>query len=104
MAKIKRKHPDDYKADSIQDVLNQFIALNRLEKGLDKVEIKELWKEVMGATITKYTSKIELRGDVLFVAISNDVLRQELSYGLQKIIQNINTKASKTIVRKLILR
>lgn len=87
----------------ISDVLKDFITSNKLEKGLDQVQIKDAWKTVMGDAIAKYTTKINLQNDVLFVNLSSSVLREELSYGKEKIITLINEEIGKNLVTKLIL-
>ncbi len=89
---------------SIRDVLKDFIASNRLEKGLDKVSIQEAWHNVLGEAISKYTTAVSLERDTLYVSLSSSVLREELSYGKEKIIKLLNEEVGKELVSKLILR
>lgn len=89
---------------SIGDALKEFIQANRLEKGLDKVNAKEAWDKVMGNAISKYTTAIRLDKDVLTVQLSSSVLREELSYGKDKIIALLNEELGKDLIKKLILR
>jgi len=98
MAKRKRENK------SIGDVLKDFIQVNRLDKGLDKVLAKDAWNKVMGAPIVKYTTQIVLERDVLYVQLSSSVLREELSYGKEKIIRLINEEMGKDLITKLVLR
>ena len=88
----------------IGDVLKEFIAVNRLEKGLDKVSIKEAWHNVMGDAISKYTTALSLDRETLFVNLSSSVLREELSYGKEKIITLLNEEVGKELVKKLVLK
>ncbi|RMA64857.1 DUF721 domain-containing protein [Ulvibacter antarcticus] len=89
---------------SISDVLKDFIQTNKLEKGLDKVDVKKAWHEVMGTAISKYTTNILLERDVLYVSLSSSVLREELSYGKDKIIKLLNEELGKKLINKLVLR
>ena len=89
---------------SVGDALKEFIQANRLEKGLDKVNAKEAWDNVMGNAISKYTSAIRLDGETLTVQLSSSVLREELSYGKDKIIVLLNEELGKELVKKLVLR
>ncbi|HBR54375.1 MAG TPA: DUF721 domain-containing protein [Flavobacteriaceae bacterium] len=89
---------------SIRDVLKDFIASNRLEKGLDKVSIQEAWHNLLGEAISKYTTAVSLERDTLYVSLSSSVLREELSYGKEKIIKLLNEEVGKDLVSKLILR
>ena len=44
----------------------------------------------MGENISVYTKEVSLQQDVLIVKLSSSVLRQELSYGKEKIVEMIN--------------
>lgn len=89
---------------SMSDVLKGFIDANKLQKGLDKVSIEEAWHSVMGNAISKYTTAIKLDRDTLYVQLSSSVLREELSYGKEKIIVMLNEAMGKDLIKKLVLK
>ncbi|GHC54122.1 DUF721 domain-containing protein [Ulvibacter litoralis] len=89
---------------SISDVLKDFIQKNNLETGLDKVDVKAAWSNVLGPAISNYTTNIVLERDTLFVQLSSSVLREELSYGKEKIIRILNEELGKQLITKLVLR
>jgi len=88
----------------IGDVLKQFIQVNKLEGGMDKIDVEAAWKSLMGNGVNSYTKEVMLKGSTLYVSLSSAVLREELSYGKQKIIAMINEELRKEIVKDLILR
>ena len=88
----------------ISDVLKQFISQNKLEAGMDVVNVREAWKNLMGNGVNNYTTEIQLKGSTLYVALSSAVLREELSYGKDKIIKMINEELRKDLVQTLVLR
>ncbi len=88
----------------IGDVLKQFISQNKLEVGMDIVNVRVAWKNVMGPGINNHTTEIQLKGTTLYVALSSAVLREELSYGKEKIIKMINEEVRKDLIAQLILR
>ena len=88
----------------ISDVLKQFIVQNKLEAGMDIVNVRDAWKNLMGNGVNNYTTEIQLKGTTLYVALSSAVLREELSYGKDKIIKMINEELRKDLVTNLILR
>ena len=90
--------------NSIADVLKQFIVQNKLETGIDVVNVREAWQNVMGNGVNNYTTEIQLKGSTLYVALSSAVLREELSYGKDKIIKMINEEVQKELVTHLVLR
>ena len=90
---------------SLGDVLKNFISSNRkLQKGLNKVSAHQAWHRVMGNAISKYTTQVLLERDTLYVRLSSSVLREELSYGKEKIIKLLNDELGKELVTKLVLR
>lgn len=89
---------------TLGDVIKDFIEVNRLQKGLDKISVKEAWHNVMGNAISKYTTAIKLEREVLYVQLSSSVLREELSYGKEKIIKLVNEELEKDLIKKIVLR
>lgn len=88
---------------SIKDVLKNFVSQNKLESGIDKVEIKEVWTSLMGNGVANYTDAIELKNKTLYVRLTSSVLREELSYGKEKIIKMINEEMGKEVINRLML-
>ncbi|SFW12774.1 Protein of unknown function [Sinomicrobium oceani] len=89
---------------SLSDALKAFIEENRLQPGMDKMNVRDAWKQLMGSGINNYTSDVQLKGDTLYVSLTSSVLREELSYGKQKILTMINEELGKELVKKLVLR
>ena len=58
----------------------------------------------MGPAIQKYTTAIKLQGTTLYVQLSSSVLREELSYGKEKIVKMLNEELGKELIEKLVLR
>jgi len=88
----------------LSDALQSFVSSNKLQKGLDKVNAKDVWNAQMGPAIEKYTTSIKLDGNTLYVQLSSSVLREELSYGKERIIRLLNEELGKELINKLILR
>ncbi|GAA4024182.1 MAG: DUF721 domain-containing protein [Flavobacterium sp.] len=89
---------------SIGDVLKAFIETNKLQAGMDKIDVQQAWKNLMGNGVNSYTKEVVLKGTTLYVALTSAVLREELSYGKQKIIKMINEELGKEVVKDVILR
>lgn len=98
MAKRKNEHL------SMGEAMKEFIKENRLQKGIDKVEVREAWVKLMGNGVNNYTTAIEFRSNTLFISLSSSVLREELSMGKSKIIAMLNEELGKDLIRKLVLR
>lgn len=87
---------------SLKSLLQEFVTTHQLQEGLDKAHVDRLWKMLMGPAISKYTTRIYLDKSTLYVQLSSSVLREELSYGKQKIIQMINQEVGKDLVQELV--
>lgn len=89
---------------SLSEALQQFIEEHKLQKGIDQVRVREAWISVMGKGVNRYTTDIRLKNETLVVSLSSSVLREELSYGKEKIIAMINEELGKTLVKELFLK
>ncbi|WP_333875571.1 DUF721 domain-containing protein [Flavobacterium sp.] len=89
---------------AIGDILKEFIQVNKLQDGMDKIDVQHAWKLLMGNGVNSYTKEVMLKGSTLYVSLTSAVLREELSYGKQKIIKMINEEIGKEVVKDVILR
>jgi len=89
---------------SIAEALKEFVETNKLETGLNKVNAAEAWKKLMGNGVNNYTTALKLERDTLYIQLSSSVLREELSYGKEKIINILNEELGGEIIKKIILR
>ncbi|MEO8935148.1 MAG: DUF721 domain-containing protein [Xanthomarina sp.] len=89
---------------SIADALKEFVETNKLEYGLDVINVQDTWRDMMGNGVNNYTTDIQLKNDTLYVQLSSSVLREELSYGKAKIISMLNESLGKEVIKKLVLR
>ena len=62
-----------------------------------------VWFEVMQNGIANYTKDVNIKNKTLYIKLSSPALKQELSYGKEKLIKIINQKFKKKIVNKIIL-
>jgi hypothetical protein len=86
------------------EVLRQFTQTHKLEKGLDNAKIVTLWAELLGPGVKAYTDSVRLSGTTLHVKLSSSVLREELAYGKESIINMLNEALKKEVIEKIILR
>jgi len=89
---------------SLKDALKDFVETNNLQKGLDKIEVQKLWVKLMGNGVNSYTTSVQLNNHTLYVQLSSSALREELSYGKEKIIIMLNEGFGKELIKKLVLR
>ena len=88
---------------SIQDLMQSFIKENNLTKGMHKIKVEETWTKMMGPGITTHTTSVRLQNKTLIIQLNSSVLREELSYGKEKIIKMMNEELGDEFVTKLML-
>ena len=88
---------------SIQDLMKSFIKENNLSKGMQKLKVEEAWNALMGKGVVNYTTSVRMQNKTLVVKLSSSVLREELSYGKEKIIKMLNEELGEQVISKLML-
>ena len=65
----------------------------RLDGKLKEMDVIQAWGEMMGLAVANRTKNIQIRNKTLFLTMDSSVMRDELSYGKEVIIQRVNEKA-----------
>lgn len=89
---------------TISAVLQQIIQTNKLQPGMDQIDVKEAWRQLMGNGVNTYTKNVVLKGSTLYVELGSSVLRDELSHGKSKIVKMINEELGREVVVDVVLR
>ena len=89
---------------SLQDAMNHFLKTSRLKNGIRAVRIEEIWEEIMGKTVAKYTDKIQITGDTLFITTGVAALKNELIYQKVTIIERVNEALGDSSIKNLVVR
>ncbi|MBT4869887.1 MAG: DUF721 domain-containing protein [Polaribacter sp.] len=90
-------------SSSVKDLMQSFIKENNLSKGMRKLKVEETWAEMMGPGVMAHTTSVKLQNKTLIIQLTSSVLREELSYGKEKIIKMMNEKVGEGVISKLML-
>ncbi len=85
-------------------LLNEVLQKNNLQKGIDRIAVKEAWEEIMGSGVMSYTRSVDFKDGVLSVQLTSSVLREELNFGKEKIATMLNDRLNKTLIKTVKLR
>lgn len=88
----------------IKGLLKKMLRENKLQPGLDLIQIKNVWKNSMGPGVNTYTKEISFNKGVLSVTLVSSTLREELSYGKEKIVAMLNEQLDKPIIKSIRLK
>ena len=86
----------------LKDIINKVITNNNLTYGLDKIQIKDVWKKIAGESILRYTDEVRLQGTTLIIKINSASLKENLSLGKSKIVDQINEEFEKEVIKDII--
>lgn len=103
MAKLR---PSSRKSEEqeLKVVLQKMLDIYKLKGKLNQSRVKTLWNEMMGPSIRKHTTEVKVYREKLYVTLDSAALRQELSYGRDKILRNMNRELGETYLKDVIIR
>ena len=93
-----------FEPQTIGEVLNEIVGSKALKTGLTNAKVVQLWSKLMGENIERYTDKIIVKNKTLTIYLSSAPLREELTYGKEKIIKMINEETGVKVIEKIIFR
>lgn len=89
---------------SLGEALQQFLKKSRLKTGIQAVQIEEVWEDIMGKTVAKYTDKLQIIGATLFVTTTVAPLKNELLYQKDKIIARVNEALGEKVIKEVVIK
>ena len=88
----------------IGDAIKGFLRKSHLRNGIRAVQIEEIWEQLMGRTIAKYTEKIQIINNKLFIKTSVGPLKNELMYQKKQIIERVNEAFGENVISEVIIQ
>jgi predicted nucleic acid-binding Zn ribbon protein len=89
---------------SMQDAIKQFLKQSKLKNGMQALRIEEVWEQIMGKTIAKYTDKIQIINQTLFISSTVAQLKHELLYQKEKIIERVNEALGEKVINDVVIK
>jgi hypothetical protein len=89
---------------SLQDAIQEFLKHSRLKSGIQALRIEDIWEEIMGKTIAKYTDKIQVINHTLYITSTVAPLKNELLYQKEKIIERVNEALGEKLVKEVVIK
>lgn len=89
---------------SIREAMQQFLNGSRIKGGIQALQIEDVWEEIMGKTIARYTDKLQIIGDKLIITTNVAPLKNELIYQKEKIKQRVNEALKQKVINEVIIQ
>lgn len=89
---------------SISEAIQQFLSQSKIQGNIQAMQIEDVWEQIMGKTIARYTDKLQIFGDKLVVTTHVAPLKQELIYQKEKIKQRVNEALGKKVINEILIQ
>lgn len=89
---------------SLGDALRKFLNTSHLKGSIQAMQIEDVWEQIMGKTVARYTDKIQIHGHTLYVNTAIAPLRQELLYQKDKILQRVNEALGENVIKEVVIK
>jgi hypothetical protein len=89
---------------SLKDAIQQFLNQSRIKGDIQAMQIEDVWEQIMGKTIARYTDKLQIFGDKLIITTRVAPLKQELIYQKEKIILRVNEALGQKVIREVVIQ
>jgi predicted nucleic acid-binding Zn ribbon protein len=89
---------------SLGDAMKYFLNKSRLKGSIQALQIEDVWEQLMGKTIAKYTDKIQIHGRTLYITTTMAPLKQELLYQKEKILQRVNEALGENVITQVVIQ
>ena len=94
----------NYKLKPIKNIIESFVEQESISDGIFNIKIQKAWENAVEKKILDYTKEIYVKGDILYIKVSNPILKQEILYSRQKVINLINEELEKDLIKKIVLK
>ena len=94
----------NYKLKPIKNIIQNFVEQKSISDGIFNVKVQKAWENAVEKKILDYTKEIYVKGEVLYIKVSNPILKQEILYSKQKVINLINEELEKDLIKKIVLK
>ena len=89
---------------SMQDAIKQFLKQSKIKGGIQALQIEDVWEQIMGKTIARYTDNIQIINQTLFISSSVAQLKNELLYQKDKIIERVNEALGDKVINEVVIK
>ena len=90
--------------NSLENILKKIFNKPKIKKKLEETEVLNQIEEILGNNLKIYISNKYIKNGILYIHLSSSVLRNELSFQKEGIIESINNKLSKKVVKDIVFK
>jgi len=88
----------------IGEVLEEFFKRPYIAHKIAEGRLPEYWREIVGEYAASQTTDIRLQNHILHISVASSVLRNELFFRRDHIMQLLNERAGVHLINAIIIR
>lgn len=92
------------KAESIGDIVRQYLRQEGLETPLNETRMAAAWPEVMGKAVARYTGDVFVKNQVLHVHLKSPALKANLMMNREALVRRLNEYVGAQVIRSIVFR
>jgi predicted nucleic acid-binding Zn ribbon protein len=89
---------------SLGQAMQEFLKRSRIKGDIQALQIEDVWEEIMGKTVARYTDKLQIIGEKLIITTQVAPLKNELKYQKEKIKQRVNEALQQRVINEVIIQ
>ncbi|MEI6679355.1 MAG: DUF721 domain-containing protein [Mariniphaga sp.] len=89
---------------SLGSAIKDYLKERKFDSKIAEIEAVNLWESIIGTQIARATSSIYIKDGTLFIHLKSSIVRNELFMMRNDIIQAINQRIGKVVVKAIVLR
>ena len=88
----------------LKKVIDEWLTEHPMANKAKETRVTHLWGALLGPAVKSRTKNIYFNKGILTVKLDSSVLRNELSFAKENIVENINKELGEEVVKELILK
>lgn len=92
------------KPATIGEILQEFFSHPYVAAKVAEGKLPDFWQEIVGENVAAMTTEFRLVNHILYVTIASSVVRQELFYKRDILVEELNRRAGIRLVNAMIIR
>lgn len=88
----------------LKKVIDEWLSEHPMANKAKQTRVTHLWGALLGPSVKNRTKSIYFSNGTLTVKLDSSVLRNELSFAKENIVENINKELGEEVVKELILK
>ena len=95
---------NDPNQNTVGELIKAFYEERKGPGYLDEIKIIKGWSGVVGPFIAQYTKELYIKEKVLFVRLTSDSLRTELSFSKSVLLKNLNNLVGHEVLTDIVFK